>query len=406
MNFIKELLLAIVTLPLYIIAKIIPKDKNLYIIGSSLGKEFADNPKYLFLYIHSHTELKQNLIWITKSRKVFNILSAQKLPVKYLYSLTGIYITIRASKSFISHQLNDINGALISGSEIIQLWHGTPIKKIGFNGDWFSTGVKGKIKTAMNYIFPYSYYMLCDKLIVPSEFSKKTLTEPFSHSFRNNNILENILPLGQARNDALKKDYKFDKTYFPELTLLETYKNQYKFIVAWLPTHRAQFNKTILDLMNESNVDIARLNKFCADNGIVFIIKPHFLELNILKNSISNMSNIKLLDAADPYPLLNLSDILITDYSSVYFDFLIKNKPIIFAPFDLEEYEEKVDFYFNYNEVTPGMKCDSWNCIIEQISLLINDVDEYKNDREKFIDGIKLVKYDNCEIIYDYFFID
>jgi len=389
---------------IYLIAKVVPKDKNLMVFGSSLGHHFADNTKYLYLYIHQlNGENSKKIVWITKNKDLDIYLKSINLPSEYLYSFKGILYTIRASKVFITHNVDDINGALIGGAEIIQLWHGCPLRKIGVHGEWFTTGFKGKLKVLFYSIFHFSYYMRCDKLIAFSDMEKIIFKEAFSFSFRDKKIEENILTLGQPRNDVLSQDYVFDKKIFPELEKLENYKIQYKKIISWLPTHRLQLNKTIIDIMDESNFDLVALDSFCKKNNILFVIKAHFLELHLVDHLIKNSTNIITYEIADPYPLLHFTDILITDYSSVFFDFLVTDKPIIFAPFDFDEYEKTSRFYYEYNNVTPGVKCNGWECIMNQLSLLTNNIDDYKGERKKFIDEIKLIKRDNCKIIYNYY---
>jgi CDP-glycerol glycerophosphotransferase (TagB/SpsB family) len=81
------------------------------------------------------------------------------------------------------------------------------------------------------------------------------------------------------------------------------------------------------------------------------IIKPHFyntLTIDIPLESENRVFIFNDSDIPDIYKILPSLDILITDYSIVLFDYLLLERPIIFAPFDLEEYMEKTtDFYSN-----------------------------------------------------------
>jgi CDP-glycerol glycerophosphotransferase len=89
--------------------------------------------------------------------------------------------------------------------------------------------------------------------------------------------------------------------------------------------------------------------------------------------------NILVVDSqTDPYPLLQLSDSLITDYSSIYFDFLLTKKPIIFFPYDYEEYlVESRELYFDYEKYTPGVKVKSMKDL--EVALLAED--RYEKER-------------------------
>lgn len=393
----------ILNIPIYLLVKIIPKDKDLSIIGSSLGNHFADNSKYFYIYFHTIKKEKKNrLIWITKNKEVYKQLSSYNLPVEYLYSFKGLYTTIRASKVFLSHQLDDISALLLGGKLIIQLWHGIPLKKIGYKGDWDSDNLVGKLKYFFYRLMPFYYYMSCDRLIIPSLKMKDNYKKAFSFTYNDEKSKNDILILGQPRNDIFELKYTFNDLLFPEISKLNEYKKNYKYIISWLPTQRKALGKTIVELMYESNLDLEKLNNYCKRNDILFIIKPHFLDLNLLTSQLNSYENLLVHSIADPYPLLNYTDILLTDYSSVYFDFLLTKKPIIFTPFDYEEYFSTVSFYQDYEEMTPGVKCYKWNEVIKNIGIIISNQDRFIKERESFVKKINFIK-NSSELIYKKF---
>ena len=148
-------------------------------------------------------------------------------------------------------------------------------------------------------------------------------------------------------------------------------------------------------------------NQFLKDNKILFVIKIHPNEIKKYKNKL-NYSNIVFWEIKDAYPYLSNFDVLLTDYSSIYFDFLILNKPIIFTPFDFEKYSKKNGFYYNYNSVTPGPKAKNWEEVIKIMRELLSGIDNYKEKRleinkefNKFTDNnnservyMEILKYD------------
>ena len=87
-------------------------------------------------------------------------------------------------------------------------------------------------------------------------------------------------------------------------------------------------------------------------------------------------------EAPDINYLLPHTDLLITDYSSVYFDYLLLNRPIIFAPFDMESYQAiDREFYEDYHLATPGPKCRNWDEVIETIDNILRGNDPYAQSR-------------------------
>ena len=104
---------------------------------------------------------------------------------------------------------------------------------------------------------------------------------------------------------------------------------------------------------------------------------------------ISSSNNIFLLDQDDIYKVLHTFSMLITDYSSIYFDYLLTNNPIIFTPFDKDNYLKKDrEFYYSYDKITPGPHALNWKEVMHNIdNFLLNPAlfqDERKLMKNKF----------------------
>lgn len=380
----------IVGAPIYLISKIFPKNKNLTVIGSNLGLHFADNPKYYYINHYSSTTSKnQNLVWISKNKDVVKMLKGIGLPAEYLYSIKGIIFCLRANKAIISHQLKDINGCLIGGSIIIQLWHAMALRKVGYGGDWYDNNVKGVFRKFIAIHLPYAYYMTCDYLLAPCERAKENSYEAFSYSFRNNYIEENIFIARQPRTLCLEDNFILSEKLFPEKSMLETINQKYDKLISWLPTQRRQFGKTIIDIISDSDMDLKELNSFCYNKNWLFIIKPHFLDLDMATEIAKEYNNILIYSYADPYPMLKYTDVLITDYSSVFFDFILVNKPILFMSYDLEEYRKTAKFYYEYEDLQIGPICLTWDQILQELIHV-----QKGNDRFKILRNQTLKSFD------------
>lgn len=389
---IKKILKILIGFPVYYLSKIFPKKKKLSIIGSSLGRHFADNSKYYYLYYYSQNRSDLNLVWISKNRDVVKDIKSKGLPAEFLYSLKGIYTTLRASKAYLSHQLTDINGPLMGGAKIIQLWHGMALRKIGFGGDWHENSFSGKININIAKWFPYAYYMKCDILYAPCQIAKENLKESFSKSFKNNKIEENIFLVRQARTLCFDNNFDIEERFFPEIRKLEILSDKYKKIVAWLPTHRTIFKKTILDTITDSKLDLNQLNEFFKSNNSLFVIKAHFLDFDKISKIVKNYDFIYVYQYADPYPLLKFTDILITDYSSVFFDFLLLNRPILFMSHDFNKYSNHVGFYFDYKNLEIGLITDSWIEILNNISNIFKNEDDFYEKRSQKLKQLNFVE--------------
>ena len=214
---------------------------------------------------------------------------------------------------------------------------------------------------------------------------------------------DNIIDLGFPRNDDLFSKTKNIKNLFKN-------KNFDKIII-WLPTYRQRENKNSkLNIQNFFGLGIPiiynienlrALNNFLKQLNILLVLKPHpAQDLSVIKTE--KLSNFILLTNQDLekeninlYEFLGQTDGLITDYSSVYFDYLLTNKPIAITTDDLEEYKKV--FGFAYDDIFKVIKGEYINNL-DDLKLFIQNVsagnDVAKKDREnmkkvlhKFQDG-------------------
>jgi CDP-glycerol glycerophosphotransferase (TagB/SpsB family) len=294
--------------------------------------------------------------------------------------------------------LTDINGPLMGGAKIIQLWHGMALRKIGFGGDWQNNDFKGKMQNFVSKWFPYAYYMKCDVLYAPSQIAKENFVEPFSKSFRNNKIEENIILVRQPRTLCFEENFQLSNEFFSEKNLLLSFEEKYDKVISWLPTQRRQLGKTIIDVISDSELNLNKFNEFCKSKNILFVIKPHFLDFDEASKIVENLDFIYIYPHADPYPLLKYTDILITDYSSVFYDFLFLNRPILFMAYDLEEYVKKVQFYYNYENLNIGPICKSWKEIKDVILKNIDGIDTFIETRNNTFEKYNFIKKHDLKV--------
>ena len=354
-NKLLKLTIYILNTPLYWVSCWMPKSSNIWIFGAWFGEKYADNSKYLFEYVNrSHSEIRA--IWFSTNKNVIRLLNQKGYEAYYTYSWKGYYFGAKARFAFVSVSITDINQYVCSTSRtiIVQLWHGTPLKKIHFD-DRYNTslnpsGIKHIIKSIKELFFPFRGKHF-DYTISSSEI----VSNCFHSAFRISK--KNILQTGYPRNDAL---------FFNKNT---------KKMILYLPTFR---DKSDFNLFQDFSV--SKMTKILEDNNINFYYKLHYADKNkpsIKSKRINQVHNIDL------YELLSQTDILITDYSSVYFDFLLTDNPIIFTPFDLDEYiKQDRELYFNYHDVTPGPKCQNWDEVLIELKNIISGQDEYCEQRD------------------------
>lgn len=126
-------------------------------------------------------------------------------------------------------------------------------------------------------------------------------------------------------------------------------------------------------------MDLDAFAGFLAKEHILFCIKQHPFSKHKGEFASIQYANILMLDPdSDPYVVLKHSDVLITDYSSIYFDFLLMDRPILFFDYDREEYEKASrELYWNYDEATPGEKVETMEELMEAIKEACHPGEEY-----------------------------
>ena len=367
-------LVYVINIPLYYISYFLPKNKNVWIFGAWFGEKYDDNSKALFEFVNKHDE-KIAAIWLTQSKTVFNELKKKDLNVYYTYSLFGYYYSAIARYVFVSTGMHDVNRFVSSNNTKVQLWHGTPLKKI-MNDDKLVV-VKKRSHILKQIFIPFDI-ITYEYLLSSSENINSNLISAFGNKFKN------IIVKGYPRNDMLFGVNNKEK------------------IITFLPTHRGEGEGGIQNIFQ--SFDSNEFDGFLEKRSCKLLIKPHFYDLNNI--TLDRTAHINILkEDVDLYQLLSKTDILITDYSSVYFDFLLLNKPIIFTPFDLKEYINKDrQLYYDYNEVTPGPKCKKWEEVLIEIDKILKGKDEYKAERKEANDFFNKYKDDNSsKRVYEFF---
>ncbi|WP_294379228.1 CDP-glycerol glycerophosphotransferase family protein, partial [uncultured Clostridium sp.] len=201
---------------------------------------------------------------------------------------------------------------------------------------------------------------------------------------------KNFIITGVPRNDLLLKSS--GRENLKEILNIDS-KNK---IIFYMPTYRKSSYGEINGCEEGyifSEKDINKLDEYLQKNNITMFAKMHpFEEQNFEKYfKEKNFKNIILfkeeflnLNNIDLYEILNSCDYLLTDYSSVYFDYLLLDKPMLFFNKDIEEYEKSTGFLLEpYDYWTPGPKCKTIKSIINQLEEINSGRDEYKKKRNE-----------------------
>ena len=128
---------------MYWLGHLIPKHSRLWVFGSGHGKSFTDNSKHLFLYMQRQHRDDYRCVWLTRDRSTCEALSTLGYEVYDMHSWRGCWLSLRAGVAVASYgYAKDLNAfAITKRTKLIQLWHGTPLKKLGTHDRFDSTRV-------------------------------------------------------------------------------------------------------------------------------------------------------------------------------------------------------------------------------------------------------------------------
>ncbi|MBM0065897.1 CDP-glycerol glycerophosphotransferase family protein [Alkalicoccobacillus gibsonii] len=365
-----QILKVATTSVLYFLSYLIPVKKNIWVFGSWFGERYSDNTRYLYEYIKENEEFIE-VIWITHSNEIREEIIRNGGKAYLINSFMGYWSCSRAKYALLSTGIYDVTWYALGTTKKVQLWHGYPTKKVCFDhikSSKYNSYLLNSLKKFRDRIFPTS--CSTDIAFVSSDYAKKIRMSSFRLKY--DQVFVDGTPRADIINGHLSSEY---------ITNLKS-KHTNEKIIAYFPTHRGEGegNLNVIEFLN-----LVKLNEYLKMNSIIFLMKMHFYHSDTTINQ--KLSNIIFLEPEiDINFTLPSVDLLITDYSSVFWDFLSLDKPMIFAPFDLDEYLlEDRSFHGDYLSFTPGPKVYNYEQLIKELDKWRDGLDEYKIERANSI---------------------
>ncbi len=324
-------------------------DSHIWLFSSTDNSHYNYNSRYLFEYV------KENLPEITPLFVINDPELRSSLSSKYgkqyfieTESIQGIRQALSAGVWFTSAGLPAYGTGLHKKRLIINLWHGVPLKKIAL----LDPNLKKAARIYFKKIFSENYTCILT--------TSHELIPLMARSFAVSE--DKIKVWGQPRNDGLfqKNDCReILGQLFPDLP-------EYTKTVLYAPTFRDYGQ---VQLFPFKDFDQKQLEAFLEEKNMLLFIRTHVAEQGsaapYLGKRIRFLGNEQ---AEDVTGILNIFDCLITDYSSIYIDYLLTDKPMIFLPYDRQQYLDGRGMNFDYDDVTPGPKPETFNDFLDALS--------------------------------------
>lgn len=352
----------------FIVLGLLPVKPKLILFESFFGKQYSDNPRAIYETIQSEYP-DFECIW-SADRQNLQVFETNRIPHVKRFSIKWLLLMPRARFWIFNTRIPKWLPKP-KHTTYVQTWHGTPLKKIGLDiDDVHMTGVTTDTYKR-DLIIETGFW---DVLISPNRYS----SDIFRHAFHFNKTL---LESGYPRNDVLFREND-DAT-------IRRLKNQLhlppdKKVVLYAPTWRddqvTQSGRYTLDL----KLDLDAMQRALGQD-YVLLLRLHYLVATHLDVSDYEGFVFDLSGHEDIRDLYLVSDVLITDYSSVFFDYANLKRPILFFMYDLEAYRDTLrGFYFDIEKEAPGPIVKTTQGLIDEMNRL-DEVDFVQSERfQKF----------------------
>lgn len=347
-----QLVKQIVVVIYHIMCHTCPVKKNRIVFDSSLGKSYAGNPKHIYEYLMANGyDLVWDCIWFYE-KAPYNIPGMSKQVrygrLRYIYYMATAKIWVFDSRQpeFLVRR---------RGTYYIQTWHGTPLKKLALDmEDVFMVG-ETDIDSYKEHFTKNVHTW--DYLISQNPFSTTTFRRAFDFQ-------KEMLEIGYPRNDILFRENTEEgvRRYRRKLGL-----PQDKKIILYAPTWRDDEFSEDDKYEFRPQISFEKLQEELGDE-YVMIVKYHYLIMDAVDWSPYEGFIYHFDQSRDIAELFLVADILVTDYSSVMFDYSIMKRPMFFFAYDFYKYKNELrGFYFSYSKEMPGPISTTTDELIEDI---------------------------------------
>ena len=372
--FIRNIMYGIEKINYKLIGLTVKEDEKSIVFGAYNGKSYACSPKAVYEYMLKDDFFSDyKFVWLFENpddhldlqnnKNTVLVKNRTKLCKKYLHTARYIILNYRAPDYWTPAKKQ----------VYIQCWHGTPLKRLGY--DILTSD------NAMNSIEEIQKKYKTDALRINYLLSScKFTTEKFATAWNleNFNKKDALIEIGYPRNDILSK---YTQEQVEKIKVKLGLLNSEKKIILYAPTWRDNQYDASKGYVYSNPVDFDLLNKKLSDDYII-LFRAHYMVANHFDFKQYEGFIYDVSDYDDINELYIISDYLITDYSSVFFDYAILERPIFFYMYDMDEYANEMrGFYIDVNEL-PGPIVKTETELIKAIKA--NSKDNYKEMLREF----------------------
>ncbi|WP_167955787.1 bifunctional glycosyltransferase family 2 protein/CDP-glycerol:glycerophosphate glycerophosphotransferase [Anaerosporobacter faecicola] len=333
-----------------------PMMDNWVICESFFGKSYSDSPKYIYEYLAKTYPGKYKFIWVINNKKSeipYPHTKVKRFSIRYAYYLARCKYCV-----FNVRQPRWVRKR--EGNVFLETWHGTPLKRLVFDQDEVC-GASPQHKIQF-----YKDSRKWDYLVSANYFSSKVFRSAFMYD-------KEMLEFGYPRNDILYAPDKEEKSIALKKKLgipLD------KKTILYAPTWRDDEFYGSGQYKFELKLDLRKMKQELGEEYVVLLRTHYYIADSLDTTGVEDFAfNLSKYD--DIAEIYLISDLLITDYSSVFFDYANLQRPMLFFTYDLEKYRDVLrGFYIDMLEEIPGPLLYT----SDEVLNAIKDIDHIKEE--------------------------
>ena len=302
----------------------LPLDRGLVVFEANMGTVYGDSPKYVYEEMRrTHPDMRA--VWVLPERHAapaadVEVVQRDTLPYLKALARAAYWVDNQTFPGYVRKR---------PGQRYLQTWHGIPLKKMG----------RDKVGTELPEQQPDRGVGAWDELVVPCPYFERVFVPAFDYR-------KGLVRYGTPRNDALVDGSLTSEQARRALDLPLDAR-----VLLYAPTFREDNRGSKVRVTPP--FDPAELLGELGDDNTYLLLRPHYLN----RIAVSKHARYRTLDVSridDVNLLYHAADVLITDYSSVMFDFALLRKPMVFYTYDYAEYVSTRGTYVDLKEVAPG----------------------------------------------------
>lgn len=338
---------------IYPISRLVPRDAGQLVFGAPSGR-FEGNAKYLFLWMSTKGRSGRPT-WITDNAELVATLRSRGFRAFRRWSVRGMWNAARAGVFVVNDNSSDINFSLSGGAKVFNLWHGVGLKNVNRGARvGYGAQLKYESRNPISRIRNMRRFQKPTWVLATSE---QTAIHFFARCFE---LSPSQAPaLGYPRLDPLiNAELRELGMSFEDVHGLDD-RRSFRRSLLYVPTLRVRDDNLLVNAIP----DVSRLSAALKTQDAILYLKLHPKTQIQTGWATALPRNIRLLpDDLDIYPLLDSFDGIVTDFSSLFFDYIaLRPKGVTLYPFDYEKYvAQDRDLAWNYDDVSIGVRVDSF----------------------------------------------